>query len=205
MIIHNIGEKSFGSMKDEHFWFLLEPTTRTVSPDGTPDNDFRLYWRIGPGYQERKDPEPKRTFLSRIFGFIHRLIHKQPELLPSHRFSCICSQDGEVPDWILEHFEKTKDIPGTFYFYEYHGELYLSLRPYGVSEEDLPYLKPCSYAAYSAIADTFGLQISPAIGRDDNLWVFDKLGKTFEDWEHLRTWMDVTYLETGYLVMLARA
>lgn len=206
MLIENYGKNAFGKMKDQHYWFLLEPIRNSICSDGIPGTNVRLYKRVGPGHLVRKQ-EPRKSFLRRLLDSVGHVfcwssIELQDSKLPFIESMDI--MDTHIPDWIVQHFEKFKTLPGTFYFFEIDGKLYYSLRPVSFAEDD-EFLEPCSYAEYQAVADTFDLAMPPATNGKDCPWIFDRLGVSFADEKYLRAWRELVYTETGNLVFLARA
>lgn len=200
MIVTNFDEKAWYWMMDKHYWYFMEPVF--VEKDGK-EIVVNKYVRLGPEYIDPRHEEHRsglRKFIDLITSPFSHLFAEPISVRVSQVIGRNPMQK-HVPDYIVEHFERYKNVPGTFSFYELDGKLYFSTVPaVGLSKEE-----PCSYIAYRTIAETFGLNLPPVIAGDRNLWIFNRLGENFRIFEDFEAWRQLVRAETGCNVYLATA
>lgn len=198
MLLANYGPDSFYSMKDNYYWYIMEPCS--------VDSQVKRYTRIGPEHETGKCVAERKSCLGKFLDCITRPfqhLFEEPEEVLLSGIRCMDPLESFVPDWIVEHFEKFKNVPGTFCFYELDGELFYSLLPSGrIGLSEGP---ACSYVAYRTLAEMFGLKLPPVVSGSENLWVFNKLGENFQYPEDLEAWRELVRRKTGCNVCLARA
>lgn len=199
-LLTNYPDEAWSKMKDEHYWYFMEPVL--VKRNGK-ETIVDKYVRIGPEY-ERPHSEARETgwkkFIECVTSpFRHLFVEPTDVVIP--QIVGRNPMQNRVPYWIVEHFEKYKNVPGTFSFYELDGKLYFSLAPaMGLSKE-----APCSYVAYRTMAGIFGLNLPPVVTGDSNLWVFNRLGENFQYSEDFEYWRLLVRAKTECNVYLARA
>lgn len=192
-LLANYPDDAWNKMKDEHYWYFMEPVQTIVDK----------YVRIGPEH-ERPHSEARESgwkkFIDCVTSPFRHLLVEPTDILVSQIKSRNPMQN-QIPDWIVEHFEKYKNVPGTFVFYELDGKLYFSLSPAMGPHKEVP----CSYAAYRTMAGIFDLNLPPVVSGDSNPWVFNRLGENFQYLEDFENWRLLVSAKTDCNVYLARA